>query len=78
MEMIFKKLKDTLNPGASIIIEISNVRTKDGIRPLAWQLGELLSKIYSFEGDIIRCNTSNVEAGPGFDHSYLLAYKNVI
>ena len=76
MKSIFKKIKKTLTKEATVIVEVSNIRTKDGFRPLAWQLGELLSKIFVFQGEVIRVNSSKTEAGPGFDHSYLLVYKN--
>ncbi len=76
MESIFGKIKKTLKPDASVVIEVSNIRTKDGVRPLAWQFGEFLSKIFAFQGEIIRVDTGDAEAGPGFDHSYLLVYKN--
>jgi len=76
MESIFRKIQKTLKPDANIVIEVSNIRTKDGVRTLAWQFGELLSKIFSFQGEIIRVDTGDAEAGPGFDHSYLLVYKN--
>lgn len=78
IETIFRNLKKVLKPHATIAVEVSNIRTKDGIRPLAWQLGELLAKIYTFKGEVIRCNTSSVEAGPGFNHSYVLLFKNAV
>lgn len=76
MKNIFKKLKTTLKNDAYIVVEVSNIRTVDGVRPLAWQLGEVLGKIFEFQGEVIRCNISKTQAGPGFDHSYLLVYKN--
>jgi DNA modification methylase len=75
MKTIFTQIKKVLKPNATLVIEVSNIRTKDGIRPLAWQFGKLLSTIYQFQGEIIRCNESNALAGPGFNHSYLLIYK---
>lgn len=77
MELIFTKIKKVLKPSANLVIDVSNIRTGDGIRPLAWQFGELLSKLFSFQGEIIRANKSDTPAGPGYDHSYLLTYKNV-
>ena len=76
MKSIFWKIKEILKPNATIVVEVSNIRTMDGFRPLAWQMGELLSDIFTLQGEVIRCNTSKVEAGPGFDHSYLLVFKN--
>ncbi len=76
MKNIFIKIKGLLRSDATVVVEVSNIRTKDGFRPLAWQFGELLSEIFSFQGEVIRCNAGDVEAGPGFDHSYLLIFKN--
>lgn len=76
MKNIFHQIKKLLVSEAVIVVEVSNIRRGGGVRPLAWQFGELLSDIYDFQGEIIRCNTSDVEAGPGFNHSYLLIYKN--
>lgn len=76
MTSIFRKLKNVLKQDAAIVVEISNIRTRDGIRPLAWEMGNILSEIFEFQGEIIRCNTGETEAGPGFNHSYLLTYKN--
>ena len=76
MRSIFGKIHRTLKPTATVVMEVSNIRTPDGVRPLAWQMGELLSEIFTFQGEVIRCNTSGMNAGPGFNHSYLLVYKN--
>lgn len=75
MEMIFKKIKTKLNPEATVVVEVSNVWNKDGIRTLAWQFGDLLSGIFKFQGEIIACYTGSNQAGPGYNHSYLLVYK---
>jgi 16S rRNA G966 N2-methylase RsmD len=75
MKSIFTDIKKLLAPNAFVVVEVSNIR-RGGVRPLAWQLGELLSGIYEFQGEVIRCNTSETEAGPGFNHSYLLVYKS--
>jgi DNA modification methylase len=78
MKNIFTDIKQLLAPSATVVAEVSNIRRGGGVRPLAWQLGGILSEIYEFQGEVIRCNTSDVEAGPGFDHSYLLIYKNIL
>jgi DNA modification methylase len=75
MEAIFRKIKTTLNPDATVVVEVSNLRRKEGIRTLAWQFGDLLSAIYKFQGEIIGCYTGDNQAGPGYNHSYLLVYK---
>lgn len=76
MRDIFQKIKPLLSRQAKIVIEVSNIRKGNGLRPLAWQFAELLAGIYEFQGEVIRCNSSDVEAGPGYNHSYLLVFAN--
>jgi hypothetical protein len=38
-QAIFARLATRLAPGGRIVVEVSNVRTADGFRPLASQLG---------------------------------------
>ena len=76
MKGIFGKVRNLLKRDAMVVVEVSNVRTGDGFRPLAWQIGLLLSEVFSLQGEVIRCDTGDVEAGPGFDHSYLLVFRN--
>lgn len=73
----FLKIKKVMKPGARIIVEASNVRNYLGVRTLAWEIGKTLAEIFTFEGEMIRCNTGTEEAGPGYDHSYLLVYTNL-
>lgn len=77
MKTIFHRIKPLLSPQAKIVVEVSNIKRDGGFRPLAWQFAELLAKIYTFQGEVIRCNTSEIEAGPGRNHSYLLIYDNI-
>lgn len=74
---IFQKLKNHLQPIATVVVEVANIKDEHGVRTLAWQVGELLSSIYKFEGEIIHCSKAS-KTGPDshFDHSYLLVYKN--
>jgi 16S rRNA G966 N2-methylase RsmD len=76
MKGIFLKIKNHLNPTATVVVEVANIKDQHGVRPLAWQLGELLSTIYDFQGEIIHCSKAS-KSGPDsyFDHSYLLVYK---
>lgn len=46
------------------------------VRPVTWEVGQVLADLFQFEGEIVRCNTGPEQAGPGFDHSYLLVLTN--
>ncbi|MEQ9329791.1 DNA methyltransferase [Thalassobaculum sp.] len=74
MLSIFEAKRSRLRPDATVVLEVANVHTQDGFRPLAWQWGELLSRLFILRREIICCNTGDVRAGPGVDHSHLLVY----
>lgn len=74
---IVKSLTQVVKPDAPIIFEISNIRRGNQTTPLAWDFARIIADIIVFEGEIIRCNTGEKSAGPGFNHSYLLVYRNL-
>jgi hypothetical protein len=63
-----------LRPGATVAVEVSQLRQGDRTRPLVWQLGATLSEIFTLREDLVRVNTGGTEAGPGYDHSHVLAF----
>ena len=73
---IFNSFKPLLNGDATIVVEISNVLKADQVKPAAFEVALLLSEIFEFQGEFVRCNTGGEIAGPGYDHSYLLVFKN--
>jgi SAM-dependent methyltransferase len=75
LRSIFSALQSRLKPTGALIVEVSNVRDGPSVRTLAWDVARELGRLFSFEGETVRCNTSSEPAGPGFDHSYLLAYR---
>jgi hypothetical protein len=76
LRAIFGLIKPHLKPGATVVVEMSSVREADRIRTVAWDAAKVLSEIFAFQGEIVRCNTGAEPAGPGFDHSYLLVFCN--
>ena len=78
---IFQRLKQHMNKNSYIIIEVSNLKGKQ-ITTLAWDIARKVSKIYSFEGEIVIGWTSkgtckgNGNYGYGYDHSYCLVFRN--
>lgn len=75
MEKIFGTIRTVLKSNAKVILEVSNVSTEQGFRPLVWQFGETISKVFSLEREVVRCNTGNIDAGPGVQHSSILVFK---
>ena len=74
-ESIFSGFNSLLKPHGVLVLEVSSVNDDRGILPLAWHCGLCLQKYLSFKGEVIRCNSGNEQAGPGFDHSYLLVFQ---
>lgn len=72
---IFGRLKHVMKDGSHIIVEMANLRREDGFRPQAWEVGIALSKQFTLLGEIIRCNTSDFDAGGNNNHSYVLVFK---
>jgi SAM-dependent methyltransferase len=78
LRVIFEALTTVMKPGARVIVEISNVRTEQGVRTVAWDAAKVLTDIFRFEGEIVRCNTGPEPAGPGYKHSYILIFTTAI
>lgn len=75
LENIFSSFKSLMKADARLVVEISNVKDNRGIVPLAFMATSALMKHYQFEGELVRCNTGNELAGPGYCHSYLLVFR---
>jgi DNA modification methylase len=74
-DSIFSSLRALLRPTGRLVLEVSNVREPDGdIRSIAFEAAVRLRDWYEFLGEIVRCNTSEEDAGPGYRHAYLLVY----
>jgi SAM-dependent methyltransferase len=74
-DYIFSSARAFLRPTGRLVLEVSNVREADGeVRPMAFEAAVPLRHWYAFLGEIVRCNTSADEAGPGYRHAYLLVY----
>lgn len=62
---LFSGFTRLLAPGATIALEISQLRQGNRTRPLVWQLGTTLNEIFTLREDLLRVNTGATEAGPG-------------
>lgn len=75
MQAIFAGVRHAMVPGAPVIVEVSNILTEDGYRPLVGQMAEALGSVLQLEREIARLNTSDWPAGPGVGHSALLVFR---
>lgn len=75
MRDIFGRLATRVRANGHIVVEVSNVRTADGFRPLVAQFSNLLGEVMTQTGEIIRINKSNWPAGPGVQWSAMLVFR---
>jgi hypothetical protein len=75
MTAIFAELATHLDVGGRLVVEVSNVRTEDGFRPLTAELGACLRGVMRQTDEIVRINTGPGWAGPGTKYSTLLAFE---
>jgi DNA modification methylase len=61
--------------GAPVVVNVSNIREETGIRTVAWDAARVLSQLFAFQGEIVRCNTEVSDEPLGYDHDYLLVFK---
>ena len=53
---------------------VSQLRQGNRTRPLLWQLGTVLNEIFMLREDLVRVNTGDTQAGPGYDHAHVLVF----
>ncbi|MDE0042327.1 MAG: DNA methyltransferase [Candidatus Poribacteria bacterium] len=72
---IFEAIRRCMKPRSKVVIELSNVRQEGGIRPTLWEAGQALSEVFCLEDELVRCNTGEELAAPGYNHSTLLVFR---
>jgi SAM-dependent methyltransferase len=79
LEEIYGKMKKVLKPNAYVVIEAANLK-RDLITTLAWDIARSVSRVLSFQGEIVICwegdDSKNGVYSYGYDHSYCLVFKN--
>jgi hypothetical protein len=71
---LFSGFARLLGPGATVAVEVSQLRQGNHTRPLVWQLGATLNEIFTLREDLVRVNTGGTEADPGYDHTHVLVF----
>lgn len=70
---IYEQVAQAMKPSAHVVIEVANLKTSQGVTPLAWDVAHAVSRVLTFEGEIVVCWD---EYGFGYDHSYCLLFSN--
>jgi len=74
MRAIFAAIAPHLAPSGRLVVEVSNILTEDGYRPLVGQMAAVIGSVFRQEREVVRINSSGWPAGPGVHHSALLIF----
>jgi hypothetical protein len=69
---IYQQLRARMKPTGKVVLEAANLKSDKQVTTLAWDVGEEISKVLHFEGEIIACWDAY---GFGYDHSYCLIFS---
>ena len=72
--LVFTQVRELMNPGAVVVVEAGNLSLDTGVLTLAWDIADVLSKIFSLQGETVVCWDS---PNYGFEHSYCLEFTTV-
>ena len=79
LEVIYGMMRKVLKPNAHVVIEAANLK-RDFVTTLAWDIARSVSRVLSFQGEIVVCwegeDRGNGVISCGYDHSYCLVFKN--
>lgn len=74
----FDRVEGCLAPDSRVVVDVANVKTDEGVRPLAWDVGRAVADVFDFRGEIVVAWEGADDGagvyGYGYDHSYGLVY----
>jgi DNA modification methylase len=71
MRQVYSQLALLMKPGARAVIKVSNVKTPQGVRTVAWDLAGKVKGVLPFEGEQVICRPRQRN---GYNHSYALIF----
>lgn len=73
IQHIYRQMKTRMNPGAHVVVEVSNLKHEDGsITTLAWDIARAIAEELRFQGEVI---VNWNDYGYGYEHSYGLVFS---
>ncbi|MXV61331.1 site-specific DNA-methyltransferase [Natronorubrum sp. JWXQ-INN-674] len=82
IETAFGNLAAVLTPGATVVVDIANIKHEGRVTPLAWDVAARVSNVFHFEGEVVitwegGCSPDERDGrfGYGYDHSYCLVFR---
>ena len=80
VEAVFSRLRSLAAPDATVLVDVSNMKYRNNVTTLAWDVAEAVSESFHFEGEVVvgwrgegREDTKGIY-GYGYDHSYCLVF----
>ena len=70
---VYEQVGHKMLDGGHIVIEVCNLRLYDGLTTLAWDIAREVSKVLSFQGEVVVAWEGGY--GFGYDHSYCLVFR---
>lgn len=68
---IYEQMKPIMASSARVVIEVANIKHKDSVTTLAWDIAKEVSQVLHFEGEVV-VNWDSY--GFGYNHSYCLVF----
>lgn len=69
---IYEQLRARMKPTGTVVVEVANLKSEKQVTTLAWDVGQAISKVLRFEGEVIVCWD---ECAYGYDHTYCLIFS---
>lgn len=69
---IYEQIGQIMAPDAKAVVEVANIKHRDNVTTLAWDLAREISQVLHFEGEVV---VSWDSYGCGYDHSYCLIFS---
>lgn len=75
IEQIYAQIGQRLKPGARAVLEVSNLKSPQGVTTLAWDVASAVANVLEFEGETV---IGWDHYAYGYDHSYCLVFRKTL
>lgn len=82
VETAFSRVATVLAPGATVVVDVANMKYEDRVTTLAWDVADRVANVFDFDGEVVVTwedaaeNDRDGAFGYGYDHSYCLVFTN--
>lgn len=79
IQTAFGNLRETLAPGATVVVDVANMKYEGRVTTLAWDVADRVSNVLAFDGEVVVAwegeSGRDGRFGYGYDHSYCLVFS---